>query len=207
LERHYKEQLSDYSAWNQKEHAEKWLLFPENIGSRVSIDETSLSNGELYTIVTNKSAKGKKGVLVAIVARTKVEDVNNLLDKVAEEKLNAVEEVTLDMSNSMRNIVRHSFPKAQGVIDRFHVQEMPYKRYVLPIVGMLSIRKLKKKKKPNWKTKNTNLMCLKMATLSNNYLLEAVTYYSNRQISGRSLKNYVPNCSLNFILIFNRHIH
>jgi hypothetical protein len=50
LERHYKEQLSDYSTWDQKEHAEEWLLFPENIGSRLSIDETSLSNGELYTI-------------------------------------------------------------------------------------------------------------------------------------------------------------
>jgi len=33
----------------------------------LSIDETSLSQSELYTIVTNKSAKGKKGVLVAII--------------------------------------------------------------------------------------------------------------------------------------------
>jgi hypothetical protein len=47
--------------WNQKSHAKEWLIFPENIGKRLSIDETSLSNGELYTILTNKAAKGKKG--------------------------------------------------------------------------------------------------------------------------------------------------
>jgi transposase len=126
LERHYKEHLSDYSLWEQKKHAQKWLLFPENIGSHLSIDETSLSNGELYTIVTNKSAKGKKGTLVAIVAGTKAEDVYTVLDKIAEEKLSSVEEVRLDMSNSMRKIVEHSFPQAQMVIDRFHVQGLAF---------------------------------------------------------------------------------
>jgi len=30
------------------------------------MDETALSNGELYTIVTNKAAKGRKASLVAI---------------------------------------------------------------------------------------------------------------------------------------------
>jgi hypothetical protein len=44
----------------------------ENIGKRLSIDETSLSNGELYTILTNKAAKGKKGTIVAMIAGTKV---------------------------------------------------------------------------------------------------------------------------------------
>jgi translation initiation factor RLI1 len=52
-----------------KTHAKEWLIFPENIGKRLSIDETSLSNGELYTILTNK-AKGKKAI-VAMVAGTK----------------------------------------------------------------------------------------------------------------------------------------
>jgi hypothetical protein len=51
-----------------KKHTQK--NFPENIGKRLSIDETSLSNGELYTILTNKTAKGKKGI-VAMVAGTK----------------------------------------------------------------------------------------------------------------------------------------
>jgi hypothetical protein len=58
LQHQYKDFLSDFKIWNQK-HAKDWLIFPENIGKRLSIDETSLSNGELYTILTNK-AQGKK---------------------------------------------------------------------------------------------------------------------------------------------------
>lgn len=38
-----------------------WVLFEKNIGPYLSIDETALSQGELYTVVTNKEAKGKKG--------------------------------------------------------------------------------------------------------------------------------------------------
>jgi hypothetical protein len=47
--------LSDFKIWDQKTHAKEWLIFPENIGKTLSIDETSLSNGELYTILTNKA--------------------------------------------------------------------------------------------------------------------------------------------------------
>jgi hypothetical protein len=34
--------------------------FSRKIGKKRLIDETSLSNGELYTILTNKAAKGKR---------------------------------------------------------------------------------------------------------------------------------------------------
>ena len=47
--------------------AEEYVLFPENIGTHLSIDETCLSHDELYTIVTNKAFKGRKGSLVAMV--------------------------------------------------------------------------------------------------------------------------------------------
>ena len=50
----YKDKLSVYSDWSQKSHAENWLLFSHNLDFYLSIDETSLSNGELYTILTNK---------------------------------------------------------------------------------------------------------------------------------------------------------
>jgi transposase len=126
LERHYKEHLSDFKTWEAAEHAEEWLVFPENIGTKLSIDETSLSNGELYTIVTNKAAQGKKGALVAIVEGTSSEKVIEVLEKIPEEKLNQVEEVTLDMAESMRKIVRRCFPHASRVIDRFHVQKLAY---------------------------------------------------------------------------------
>nr|WP_262920334.1 hypothetical protein [Parabacteroides sp. FAFU027] len=33
----------------------------------MSIDETSLFNGELYTILTNKAAKGRKGAFVVMI--------------------------------------------------------------------------------------------------------------------------------------------
>jgi len=126
LERHYKEHLSDFKSWEASSHAEEWLVFPDNIGSKLSIDETSLSNGELYTIVTNKAAKGKKGALVAIVEGTSSEKVIEVLEKIPEDKLNQVEEVTLDMADSMRKIVRRRFPNATRVIDRFHVQKLAY---------------------------------------------------------------------------------
>lgn len=40
------------------------MIFPEDIGEKLSSDETALSNGKLYTIITNKAAKGRKGALV-----------------------------------------------------------------------------------------------------------------------------------------------
>jgi hypothetical protein len=58
-----------------KPHAKDWLIFPENLGKRLSIDETALSN-ELYTILTNKAAKGKKGTIVAMIAGTKAQTVS-----------------------------------------------------------------------------------------------------------------------------------
>jgi transposase len=126
LERHYKEHLSDYRSWEQREHADEWLLFSKNLGPRLSIDETSLSNGELYTIITNKAARGRAGTLVAIISGIKAEDVISVLMKIPKEELNKVEEVTLDMSESMRKIVRHCFPCAKRVIDRFHVQRLAF---------------------------------------------------------------------------------
>ncbi|NRT17137.1 hypothetical protein HNP99_003516 [Flavobacterium sp. 28A] len=60
LKRQYKKHLSNFTTWNQREHSSEWLLFPENMGQYLSIDEVNLSMGELYTVVTNKAAKGKK---------------------------------------------------------------------------------------------------------------------------------------------------
>ena len=109
FERQYKEYLSDFRSWPQIDHALNWLLFAENLGPYLSIDETSLSNGELYTIVTNKEAHGRKGSIVAIVKGTKSEDVIEVLEKIPEEQLQIVKEVTLDLSDSMRKIVRRCF--------------------------------------------------------------------------------------------------
>ena len=124
FEKQYKEVLSGYRRWSELTHADEWLVFPDNIGENLAIDETSLSNGELYTIVTNRDRHGGEGCLVAIVSGTKSEDVIRALEEIPEDRRETVKEVTLDLSDSMRKIVRGSFPKAQRVIDRFHIQKL-----------------------------------------------------------------------------------
>lgn len=103
------------------------MVFPENIGEYLTIDETSLSQGELYTVVTNKAAKGNKGCLVAIIKGTDSERVKSILiRKIPLEKRRLVKEVTLDMAASMEQIVIKTFTKATLVTDRFHVQKLAY---------------------------------------------------------------------------------
>lgn len=126
LEEQYRDHLSNFHSWDQLTHAKDWILFPQNIGEYISIDETSLSDGELYTIVTNKAAKGKKGALIAMVKGTNSETVKNILLKIAIESREGVKEITLDMAPTMERIARLSFPKAQLVTDRFHVQKLAY---------------------------------------------------------------------------------
>ena len=135
LGRQYKEHLSDFNDWDAKSHAQDWLVYPENVGEYLSIDETSVSRGELYrvlrtqykyTIVTNKAAHGGKGTVVAIVSGTSSDEVIEALERIPEDVRSKVKEVTLDMSDSMRRIVRSCFPQAIRVIDRFHVQKLAY---------------------------------------------------------------------------------
>lgn len=118
--------MSNYLEWDQKVHASDWLLFPENIGPYLSLDETSLSQGELYTIITNKQAKGKKGALVAILKGVDADKIIDRLKTIKERKRHAVKEITLDMSPTMVKIAKKSFPKAIIVTDRFHVQQLAY---------------------------------------------------------------------------------
>jgi transposase len=116
--------LSGFKDWDQKEHAEKWILFPENIGKRLSLDEVAITNGELYTVLTNKEFHGRKRALVAMVQGTRSKDVAAILAKIPEDERRKVEEITLDMAESMNAIVRYSFPNATPVTDRFHVQQL-----------------------------------------------------------------------------------
>ncbi len=120
FERAYKDTLSGFSTWQQKGHAEEWVLNPENIGPRVGIDETSFCH-ELYTIVDNKEAHGKMGSIIAIVKGTSPQDVAALLLHVPAEQRMKVVTATMDLSDSMRAIVREAFPEATVVRDCFHV--------------------------------------------------------------------------------------
>lgn len=110
--------------WDQLDHCKDWLLFPENLGPRLSIDEVCLSDGELYTVVTNKAAKGGKGALAALVKGTKSSVVSAILMRIPMRERVKVLEVTLDMADTMDWIVRECFPNAKKVTDRFHAQQL-----------------------------------------------------------------------------------
>ena len=100
------------------------MLFPDNLGEKLSIDEVAVTNGELYTVLTNKAAHGKKGALVSMCEGTKASEIAPIVAQIPLEKRLLVKEVTLDMSESMEAIVKRTFPKAAIVTDRFHVQQL-----------------------------------------------------------------------------------
>jgi transposase len=100
------------------------MLFPENIGNKLSIDEVSLSKGELYTFVTNKQGRAKKGSLVACIKGTRSADLIEILEKLPLKARKQVEEVTLDMANNIELATKLSFPESTLVIDRFHVVKL-----------------------------------------------------------------------------------
>jgi transposase len=122
LQRHYKHKVSGFKEWNQLSHAEDYLIYPENITDKLSIDEVSLSKGELYTFVTNKNTgvKNKRSV-VAVINGTEAQLIQSVLEKIPLEKRNQVKEVSMDMARNMGLAVQNSFPKSTMVIDRFHV--------------------------------------------------------------------------------------
>lgn len=124
MRRQYKKFSSGFQEWEQLTHAEEYMLFPENVGTNLSIDELSLAQGELYTFVTNKKGKGKKGSLVAVIKGTLSKDIVLVLEKLPLAVRNSVREITLDMARNMESAVRQSFPNSILVTDRFHVVKL-----------------------------------------------------------------------------------
>ena len=122
LQRHYKHQVSGFKEWEQLSHAEDYLIYPDNISDRLSIDEVSLSKGELYTFVTNKNTGVKnKRSIVAVINGTEAKVIQDVLEKISLQKRNQVKEVSMDMARNMGLAIRNSFPNCSMVIDRFHV--------------------------------------------------------------------------------------
>lgn len=91
----------------------------------MAIDETGLLNGELYTILSNKDAKGKKGTIAAFIKGTKADKITTpILDRVLYKTLVSIDELTLDLANNMDWIAREITPNARHTYDRFHVQQL-----------------------------------------------------------------------------------
>lgn len=120
----YKDFLSDFNVWDQISHAKKMASFSKKYWEALINNETSLSNGELYTILTNKSGKGRKGTIVAMVAGTKAETVIAIIEKITLRERNLVKEITLDMAGNMGLITKKCFANTTLVTDRFHVQKL-----------------------------------------------------------------------------------
>jgi transposase len=122
LHRHYKHKVSGFNEWNQSLHAQDYLLYPQNMGEHLSIDEVSLSKGELYTIVTNKRIKaGNKKSVVAVINGTEAKTIQEVLEKIPMAKREKVKEVSMDMAANMALAVKNCFPNSKSVTDRFHV--------------------------------------------------------------------------------------
>lgn len=124
LSSQYKDYISGYTTWEQRDNADEYVLYKENLGEHISMDETCMSQGELYTIVTNKAAKGGKGSLIAMIKGTKSDDVIYYLKKMPLRRRLAVKEITIDLSPTMLLIAKRAFPNATIVSDRFHVQRL-----------------------------------------------------------------------------------
>lgn len=99
-------------------------MFPQNLGQDLSLDETALSNGDVYTILTNKAAKGRKGTLVAMIRGVASDAVSAVLRRIPHRQRIYVNTVTTDLSSAMMLTVRNVFPAAKLINDRFHVQQL-----------------------------------------------------------------------------------
>ena len=126
FERQYRNYLSGYQQWDQLSHAEDWVLFPKNMGAYIGIDEVALSRGELYTVVINKQAHGKRGSIIAIIQGTDAKTVSEVLLQMTRKRRFQAREITMDMAPNMELIAKTCFPAAKRVIDRFHVQKLAY---------------------------------------------------------------------------------
>ena len=91
----------------------------------MSLDETCMSNGEVWTFLTNKDGHGDRGTLAAAIPGTKSNDIISILNNAMGKSLRRkVKEVTCDLSPSMMLIAAEVFYNAHVVNDRFHVQQV-----------------------------------------------------------------------------------
>ena len=61
LRKQYKERISGYRTWGQLGHAEAYMLFPDNFGADLSLDETCLSNGEVLPSLPTRPPTEARG--------------------------------------------------------------------------------------------------------------------------------------------------
>lgn len=91
----------------------------------MSLDETCLSNGEVWTFLTNKDGHGGRGTLAAAIPGTRSDEIISILiGAMGKSVRRRLKEVTCDLSPSMMLIAAEVFYNAHVVNDRFHVQQV-----------------------------------------------------------------------------------
>lgn len=121
----YRNRISGYSEWCEQELGCGFYFNADNIGPYMSLDETCLSNGEVWTFLTNKDGHGGRGTLAAAIPGTKSDEIISILTGAMDKSVRRrVKEVTCDLSPSMMLIAAEVFYNAHVVNDRFHVQQV-----------------------------------------------------------------------------------
>lgn len=121
----YRNKLSGYHEWSVDQLGCGFYFKASNIGPYMSLDETCLSNGEVWTFLTNKDGKGGRGTLAAAIPGTKSDEIITILvNAMGKSVRRKVKEVTCDLSPSMMLIASEVFYNAHVVNDRFHVQQV-----------------------------------------------------------------------------------
>lgn len=209
LQSQYKDHLSDFQNWDQRAHAQEYILYPKNMGYHLCIDETALSKGDLYTILINRDKRGRKGSIIAVIQGTKTDDIIAVLTKMPQELRNQVKEITLDMAGSMQKIAKTCFPRAMQVIDRFHVQKLVYEAVQeLRITYRWQVIKEENKamKAAKEKGKYIKQKNSKTEIHSGNYWPEADIYYLNHLINGPRVRKSGQNYFSSSLKILSTYI-
>lgn len=121
----YRNKLSGYAEWRENGLGCGFYFNGANIGPYMSLDETCLSNGEVWTFLTNKDGHGGRGTLAAAIPGTKSDEIiSTLIGAMGKSLRRKVKEVTCDLSPSMMLIAAEVFYNAHVVNDRFHVQQL-----------------------------------------------------------------------------------
>lgn len=121
----YRNRVSGYHEWWMEELSQGFYFNAANIGEYMSLDETCLSNGEVWTFLTNKEGHGGKGTLAAAIPGTKSDTIISVLvNAMGKMTRRKVKEITCDLSPSMMLIAGEVFYNANVVNDRFHVQQV-----------------------------------------------------------------------------------
>ena len=123
FERQYKDHLSGFRSWDQLGHADQWLVFADNVGG----EHLHRRDGfEQRRAVHHRDQPflPRKETLIAMVKGVSADRVTEAIMRIDEHRRSIVQEITLDMSNSMHLIAKRCFPNAMRTIDRFHIQKL-----------------------------------------------------------------------------------